>query len=813
MGPERNLFQPIEQLGDPEKSPEAKRNVICRAEDILACLGLEPALVGEIAELREQTEPLTTLVLARKPLETERLRLEGRGAYHKHILFNREVIVYVKGTGNESAFNQASSAFPGFPSESDKLFFDDLFLQHHPRMLGTETLGWGLLELINSSVLFAQLADKYRWKSVIEAIDAGVTIPLSVTHYKELSSHLQSLLEKAINNTEDTLDKEAMQWPGNFIGLGSVAQIVPSSRRLAREGDQTSDKEALEQRITDPHVIETSGRTLRELFDAGYVYSEFSSHGQNLYDSGLVAQADNSDLVFLGDYKTAAGYRRGEAEYPWDEEYQYRWDDPTVPIPASLKRTVVMFNQLEQQNLLTPLYYPLPEEHISWDTIKTIQEKFWGEILKERAHKDAIPVVARLIPYMRTEINLAASQMLIENADQQRWDEIATRKEWIMQRYEALSVSDEYEKKKRHNLSKSQQWAMLVVLEKDHLPVKAWKSFLQSGNMQDLLQDPRTANMVELAQAIESIQDEAEKEALVQVCAHFFGMRDAWGMSTKPDQIAYFDGAHSKLIINLIAQGRIEDAKKGMKTLCLSTTRGFGWSFCSWGGEERIEFAYPRLLLSTDNINDLYEQCRFDYLLDFYRKKANPYSLTKLFRDVMNGSVDKVPEEAYDVSVYAKERELQPPTEIIRSVLAKAYIHDEPHRMRITSWLEEYMTLQKQLEESDYPHPHPEEIIAKLDKMAASIQTTYPELAFGHHCGMVAYYKGINQAKAAAYFSDVVAYYQNNYSARQDWLVAKTEARGAPEPTQKNLEAMYRALGFPLIARHLANRSYLDDVW
>jgi hypothetical protein len=85
----KQLFQAIQSYGNPKRNVQDKTRVIGKAETILTYLGTNAKLVAEVAALRKQTEPLSTLILARKPEAQERAGLEGRGAYHTHIPVGR----------------------------------------------------------------------------------------------------------------------------------------------------------------------------------------------------------------------------------------------------------------------------------------------------------------------------------------------------------------------------------------------------------------------------------------------------------------------------------------------------------------------------------------------------------------------------------------------------------------------------------------------------------------------------------------------------------------------------------------------------
>ncbi len=800
-----DLFRSIEAYGDPEKNRQDKVGIIGKAEDILGYLGVNSKLVVEVAALRRQTEPLSTLILARKPEAVERVGLEGRGAYHDNIpVGDRKAVVYVKGIGNERTFDEeVEHPFPGFPSEQGKLFFDETFINPHPRMVGTETLTWALLELINSSVIFTQLAKKYGWQSLEEAIDAGVTTPLQVTHYKELSEYLQNLIRKEIDKTEDMLVRDSLEWRGNFIGIGSVAEVVPSKKRVEgglREAETGDEKIA---RLTDPEIAATTGRTLRELFDVGFVYSESSAHGQNLYDRGLVAQADNSDLVYLGDFQ-------GVKDYQWNSTL-------TLDIPPQIQQICLTFKQFERDSFLTPLHYPVPETNTSWDKIVALQKRFWGEMLKGLAHPDAVPILARLVPYLRSEIGLAAAVTLVESADQQRWKELADKKQQLIDQYDAFGVPEEYEKKKKNNLPEHILYPIMNIIQIDKVPARGLQSFIISGDVQDLLQDKRIRDIFTLMRTVEGIEDTVAKEKIIQRCGHYYGRRNIEDNFGKPDQIASFEGAHVRMITKLISEGRYEDVVKVIETLNLSNTFNFRGIL---DNPEAPEDRYPRMLLETNDIQDIYEHCRFDFSLSNFARSTQPFSLRKIVSEVVNkGEIQK---ESFSISDFAKDHTFPLPLLVIERLLGQ-YEYDISQRQGITEWILSYIekaaTLQQEHDNSTF---NSQAVVDELDAMAATVKLEYPELAFGHAIFMTARYRTIDEQKAAKYYESAVDYYRNTFPQRQRELDVNVAAKDtmhtriAKSSKLSQIAKLYHDLGFPYIAKKYdsrARQSFMEDLW
>lgn len=633
---DRPLFDQIDQQGDRLTNPEEKIEVTCRASELLAELGTNRELVESVRDYETRLLPVNALVLAREPVGSERQR-EGRGDYHKVPVGDRKGIVYVKGTGSAD-MTKNPGVFPGFPANKEELFFDELLMARHPRMHGTETLTWGLLELINASTVFSELAHEYGWKSIEEAQKAGVTIPLSVMHYKELSSYLQGLLQQATDESKDKVDIEAMKWRGNFNGLGSVSMLVPSDQRIAGGIRESETVDTTIHRLVDPEVATVVGRTLRELINLGFVYSTNSAHGQNLYKEGMVAQADNSDLVVLGDYK-------GNPNYKWSENV-------TVRIPARTQQAHLIFMQFDRLSLLTPLHLPVLGNDITWKDVEEVQTNYWTEMLRGVSKAEDVKgharQVARLMPFLRTELNLAVSFLLVEANDQTRWEQVADKRRSLLSRFSNQGVPEEYERKLEDNYGyrESDTYFIQDILTNDKLPISELMLFLEYGDASVLNSDSYLSKITRLSESIYAIESENDRDQLLEKLGVFMGLRDIdYPFFLEGDILAQYKGDHLDLISRLVENNKFEDANKLIEVLDICTVKWFSdeYDLSDLKVLDQARHRYPTELLQINaDVNDIHERCVFEFFMSRFSSSATPLRLDILARELINtGNITK----------------------------------------------------------------------------------------------------------------------------------------------------------------------------
>lgn len=806
------LFDCIDLQGDPTIKENNKLEPIFDAGALLRGLDVDPSLVGQVASVAELSRPLGTLVLARKPHDEERLLFEGRGAYHEHIpVSTTAATVYVKGTGNEEAFDQPPGVFTGFPSHPEGLFFDSLNLARHPRILGTETARWALMEAINAGHVFAHIAKREGWTCIDEAVAAGVTIPLNVMHLKELSAYMGNLLAHHRSGPIHTFDEEGLAWKGNDQ-LATVSMIVPGHVRMV--GGITDDVALVVERLTNPENTRVAARTLRTLLDAGFCYSSSSAHGQNLYTEGLMAQADNSDLVSLGDYRGC--------KVLWD--YNSVGREVYREISAYDQRMALLFYQFEQARLLTPM--PLPvvssEMRTTWEQTLAVGEAFWSELLRDVAQPGAIKQMMRYLPAMRTEFNVAAARLLIDAHDPAAWEAEADKKTAILQHYEAeYGVLTEYRAKLEANLSEEDTTpyglAMLPALGKlRSLPVM---DFLRTGDEQFLRQDPILSKAITALDAIEGVQDVDIRDELLGEFGVNFATRTINGLDSRPDMVTAFEGRQYDRLTELLAAGRLRDAQLFLEIIAATSTGPIAGCVSVERDGEVNRHKYTRLALEAGaDYEDLHSKACLEVAVE--RLKYNAYTAGTSFMDMARSLAEgQSGEPPAGLTGLGEAAGLPSPRGVLYNVLMSLPI-TPAERQVIAEVSERYNELVRQQPE---PGADAQRIIAHVDELGAIMApyaARYPELTLAHCSYASGRLAAIDPQRAQAYSDEGMKYYAEHFSERARYSLVEPyewdnyDWMDAPS-NQARLRRRYTALGLPYIVAHYNKRPghYFDSEW
>lgn len=751
------LFEQIEHFGSGKLSTKDKVEIVTDVKGVLCDLGLDASLATDITTNTIPLQPLLGLTYRRRIATEDNIKLEGRGVYHDNIpVAGRKSIVYVKGVGNDQMLNCEikPDSFSAFPNSTDRIMFDHMLtMSHHPRIIGTETLSWGFLEFIDASVVFAELAKKYGWKKIEDALEAGVTIPIGMLHFKELSSRMQDLLKQRIAETPHDYEKDFLNWKGNFVGLGSVGHIVPSDERFARIPNEEYirtpiDRENAEKdylRLKESSRWEVAGQTLRHLLDMGIVYSEESSHGQNLYTKGLMATGDNSDFVFLGDYK--------------DGEITYMFF-PKDFFNRTEQRVSLIYEQLRRYSGLTPLAYPVPDYSVSKDEVEMCQLKFWSEFLRGVAHPEAIKKIPQLMPALRDHINWAAAMLSVEQLESSQWDETARLRQNVFKKYDRFDAGLELEKKIAGNFPYNTivDLYRYIASANDPLGVKSILKFLKTGDISLLKQDHKITPYLELIDSIGKISDSLAKDKLLYQLGELQRARNyewlANPESNQMDLIDWFNNEHLELIENLIIGGRYEEAGMVMETLVIADS----WRLAVDHPKPPFEpasLSYAMDLLDRfKDIKEIYSQVR--YLQTLHRFGC--YTSRGLIASVL------LSKTKLDIVDYAYNANVSNPDWILHGILGK-FIDDPKIRPILIKYIQDYENDFLRLLGTD-DQSEASQIVANLEKMAESMQD-FPELGFAHNAIMVNYYMERDQAKAEKYYAKALNYYETHYEKRK----------------------------------------------
>jgi hypothetical protein len=514
----QSLFAAIEQFGDRQIPITEKVSVVVYGDSLLKELGVSRELCDDIARFIRKHEHLYSQVLSRAPSAEERTRLEGRGAYHRAQVGAQPCEIYVKGIGNRTSFAAKTGTpkgeFPGFPHATEgELFFDAVEVNDHPRILGSETVTWASMELVNAAVVFAGLARENGWRTLEEVAKAGCTVPLAVMRFDELTDYFTSAIEaRGLQN------KRGAKWQGNALGLGTVAMLVPSTQRIAIGSvgcDADGDSLA---RAADLQTATASGRTLRALINCGFVYSAASSHGQNLYAEGRYTHADSSDLASL------AAYQGGEIS-------------GNRHVSADEQRKALVFAELEAPALLTPPYKPISP--LTHEDVTKAQTSFWRAFLGPTVPSNVAEQLAMLIPYLRTQINLAVADWVIDSSDAGPWERDAVLRGHLFEQFDRYDVPAEHERKVVSNLSRYSQDKIITGQQTHAVAIRALVDFIRTGDAECLSQSPTVASAMALMNEIEKLSDEREKRSFRRLATALLsdhGEERRWaGLKPYPD--------------------------------------------------------------------------------------------------------------------------------------------------------------------------------------------------------------------------------------------------------------------------------------
>lgn len=790
-----HIFEPIDNFGFDKIPQGEKLKVITDTEAVLNDLGVNSQLAKDVASRTKYLQPLLSLVYRRKPTDEDNIKREGRGVYHDKIpVAGREAIVYVKGIGNEGLIEKIGKErpFPGFPGDTERLVFDHLLtLSQHPRILGTETLPWGFLEYINSCVVFAAEASKQGWTKMEDALEAGVTVPIGMVHFKELSAYLLDLLQRRIKETPHELEAKQLEWKGNFVGLGSVGQIVPSDTRLPRlpneELEGIKPDSELFNELRDTEKYRTAGRTLRGLLKLGIAYSAESSHGQNLYDKGLLAQGDNSDLIFLGDYI--------DCEV---EDLFYG----KANLSGREQRQAVIFRQLNRHDGLTPLAYPVPKFGISWENVRDAQTKFWTEFLGGVAHPDAIAQIPRLAPILREQVNLATSILAVRKLESPQWDKIASERKRVLKKFDRVGASSELESKIESNLpSYSTLSYRKMVSAEDVLGVQSMLKFLETGDLEHVRGDRRLGPYLQLAEAIYKIDDNGVRDGLLHQLGQLQLERDYSLVIEGPnvDVIDVFNNRHIELVKDLVGRGQYEKATKAIDNVRTANH----WRLSETHPHSEAEYLmhyYPARLLEKDaDIDELYEQAKFFKLFFTFQNHTTPGLLSAV---MMSETTQRI-----DIDHYASENKVSNPRMILMDTLG-AVVSNPENRRGLSGYMQSYEDNLTRLliAQSDNER---QEALGALNLLPQSdIGKQYPELAFVHNCTMAVYYTERDPSLAGEYYQKALSYYKIDYERRKKelgvehdlWYTDNARAKRERQDAARRLKEKYSSLGFEKIA-------------
>lgn len=404
--------------------------------------------------------------------------LEGRGVYHD---IGEGRFVYVKGVGSHLAFRnrknpliKAMSKYPSYGKSKGDMFFDDPRSGvPHPRVLGAMTARWGKIEFVSSAAVFKQAVRFFGMTSLKEVRKAGLTIPIAVTHFPELSRLVASTMRKLRKRETNRIVKEALSLSRDFAGFGSVALEVPGNRRV--KASFPFDPNLLEGTTVqkhadhplDPHLYRSMGRTLRALLQLGFVYSPPSAHTQNIYAAprSVCAQADNSDLILLGG--------RSELYVEGEKRLLGR-------LPAKDQQTYLIYQQL-LKSFLPPAY--LPDKTEREKSLRDAAEiAFFTEVFAGKIAKPVLKNLMALSPLYGNEIKLALATALRDRYDSDTWEETAVEHASLCRIVGGADLAAEFEDREYgYHLNAFYFYVRLSRIDSFQKTVSAFARYISTG--------------------------------------------------------------------------------------------------------------------------------------------------------------------------------------------------------------------------------------------------------------------------------------------------------------------------------------------
>lgn len=441
---------------------------------------------------------------------------EGRGIYRVALIQTNgesvRAIVYIKGAGSKLILEETEdSLFPGFPNNLDHLFFDNPRMNTHPRITGTETGPWGMLEFLALKTLFKRIISKYQIESVSEAIRKGIPIPIGIQEQADLSVYLQRLLSEYLH--QESIEMNAT-WIGNFLPFVTVAAIVPGNKRMSRYEDGMNIQDIEQRRIflqsyINPEYSRFLGRIIREQISLGAVFSKASSHRQNIYDSTHSAFpiADYSDLLFLGTLT--------------HEERMYS-----------------IYATIERELGIRPLHEPITELNVSCDDVLESNAAFWEGIAEHtsiRANRRDLSRLSMIFPKCFEAIIAEALLNSSTKEEQRAWDEDgSTFIRLISERNPTHLTLETYERRKRENIPPD---ATETIIEMLNSPLmNHMRRFIDTGDQHELTQPDSIFRIpYETLRIIEAISDSSIRNSLMERFIRIQRRRNY------PDEIYYHD--------------------------------------------------------------------------------------------------------------------------------------------------------------------------------------------------------------------------------------------------------------------------------
>ncbi len=714
-----SAFCSILDCGAPEVPGSEKARLMDDIGRVLLAAGCNPQLAADACAVLQPLRHLLLQVWARKVTPADAARPEGRTCYHPVVIESKPAIVAVKGMGSQHAFLEQGGPFPGFPALPGTLFFD---YATHPRrrIWGTETLRWGTLELASCAVIFSLMARSEGWNAISQAVNAGVSIPLGRAELMELSGHLRALFER----TTGTID-----WPGHREPFVTVGHVVPDYRRMLRPSQVTEAapelRPVLARELVSVENARTQARTLRRLLDVGVTYSWVSSHGQNLYQSGLVANADYSDSAFLSDY-----------------------GDET-------ERISLVYAMLSRHDGMTPLPYPMESLAIAPEQVEDCHREFWPVLMAGAASPKAIALIPSLYPFLPEQISIAAALLLATHCRGPLWQEASGRRRELVSALDPVGrAADELQYKIRSNLDADRVRLCAEALqESDPAGVLAVARFLSTGVLEPMEASAVLAPLLRLRNVSGKLAETARARLLEAIGR----------IQTNPERA---EKAHLQFAASLLEDGAIDNGLNVLECLAMLTSGRFA-TLAPAGGEQRGHY-YSRLLLSGEDLDGWVREIR---LLETLASWAS--------RDRMAPPSARA---GRDISEYCWRRSIPDTYDVLLRVLPCG-ASNRALQLAIPEFYRRYNDIVGTFAARETEYTDRRGVLSDtataLDELAREYEWI-PELAMFHAFCMLDPFEPFDSQRCRNYYGEVLNYYRLNFEDRCRELGYDTAAAWPP---------------------------------
>ncbi|GAB4145807.1 MAG: hypothetical protein OHK0017_05790 [Patescibacteria group bacterium] len=589
-----NQGKDIEENAHKRRTEARQSNyeIVVNSYEYCRQLGLKDPLLKELKSLISRLTPLGQWVLNQKPDQSQTFEMEGRGYYLDTVKLSAKTkgIVYIKGAGGSNYFS--NEGHPDFKSFPDGEEFSDIFYDAagttNPRISGMVSLQDAKKELINNCVIFTNLAKKYKWTSLDQAVAARVSIPLFTATYPKISqfysqkidflikqikselnavghqlpeetqlkSHLK--LNRLLDNLKPDLTSEInlkiKNWLNELYSLitiedrdfGVVLSASPSKRRI---GQYVTDQQNLEYKHIERGLnsrlnAESMGLTLRNMLEIGAIHMLESLHGQNRYD---LTSVDSSNYQVSPSIFAAADF----ADISYLEQYYISpssiFNFKAGSSSASGQKWMI-FNMLNADLQYIPETVPNNAVNLTFDTVKDIQESFWKSLLSGIATEKSVSQIPFLLPLLRPEVNFAAALLLYDKCHGQSWKNNSNKSISLLK-----SSGIEPNLPSINSVSSFQHLGnKLSELVSGKLSyIEDLMTYLKTGNQTDF----ESCNIIRLSKSIleglQTLEDKQEQTNIIRLLSESFQLHDLANL--REDHSFSFDYFLSQERLNLFS--------------------------------------------------------------------------------------------------------------------------------------------------------------------------------------------------------------------------------------------------------------------